>query len=79
MWSTSRSFIGEFAFAVDGTCVVARPFSGDVVAIDNPTLRIMRKATLGQQPLEVAALEDGRVIARDWQTGTLLQGHLDRA
>jgi hypothetical protein len=69
-------FIGHFAFATDGTCVVARPFSGDVVSVGGARLEIERSARLGQQPLEVAALPAGRVVARDWKTGALLRGVL---
>jgi hypothetical protein len=70
--------IGQFVLAADGSCVVARPFSADAVALDAGLL-IRRKARLGSQPLEIAALPDGNVIARDWKTGNLLRGVLKRA
>ena len=73
-----RGFIGDFSFAPDEEiCAVARPFSGDVVGIDTATLKIKRTAKLGRQPLEVVALAQGEVVARDWKTGDLLHGKLD--
>jgi hypothetical protein len=58
--------------------VVARPFSADVVGVDVATLKITQSAKLGRQPLELVALPDGEVIARDWKTGDLLRGRLKR-
>jgi hypothetical protein len=73
----SRLFIGEFAFNRDESlCAVARPFSGDVVALDATTFRVTQRAALGRQPLEVALLGGGRVLARDWRSGDLLRGTL---
>ena len=75
----AQQFIGDYSFGPDeGSCVVARPFSGDVVGIDPSTLRIKRRARLGRQPLEVAALTEGEVLARDWKTGDVLRGKLTR-
>jgi hypothetical protein len=75
----TREFVGDFAFMPDGAlCAVARPFSGDVVAVDPGTLRIIASAKLGRQPLEVAALAGGEIVARDWKTGELLRGPLKR-
>jgi hypothetical protein len=75
----TQQFIGDFSFAPDQElCVVARPFSGDVVGIDLGTLKIKRFAKVGRQPLEVAALRGGEVVARDWKTGDLLRGTLER-
>jgi len=76
----ARQFIGDYSFAPDqDLCVVARPFSGDVIGVDNATLRVVWCAKLGRQPLEVAALHGGRVVARDWKTGDVLQGKLESA
>ncbi|HEX5719614.1 MAG TPA: hypothetical protein VF179_25865, partial [Thermoanaerobaculia bacterium] len=73
----TQQFIGDFSFAPDEElCVVARPFSSDVVGIDHGTLEIKRSAKLGRQPLEVAALPRGEVVARDWKAGKLLRGTL---
>jgi len=35
-------------------------------------------AKVGQQPLEVVALPGGGIVARDWKTGDLLRGTLER-
>jgi hypothetical protein len=75
----TQAFVGELSFAPDAPpCLVARPFSGEVVAIDIGTLRTKAIAKLGQQPLQVAALRGGEVVARDWKTGALLRGRLKR-
>jgi hypothetical protein len=75
----TQQFIGDFSFAPEQElCAVARPFSGDVVGIDLGTLKIKRSARIGRQPLEVAALRGGEVVARDWKTGDLLRGTLER-
>ncbi len=71
----TMQFLGEFHFEPEErSCTVARPFSGDVVGIDPRNLEIKRRAKLGRQPLEAAALPDGRVVARDWKTGETLRG-----
>lgn len=75
----TQQFIGDFSFARDQpVCVVARPFSGDVVGVDLPNLRIEWSARVGGQPLEVAVLAQGKVVARDWKTGAPLRGALVR-
>jgi hypothetical protein len=77
--SGSQQFIGDFAVEPDGAlCLVARPFGGDVVAVDLERLRVRSSARVGGQPLEVAALGQGEVVARDWKTGALLRGRLGR-
>jgi hypothetical protein len=68
-------FIGDYSFSADGTCCVARPYSGDVVAVDG-RLKIRRSATLGRQPFDAIELPSGEVIARDWKTGDLLRGQM---
>jgi hypothetical protein len=79
-WTTgSRQFIGEYAFNNDETlCAVARPFSGDVVALNTTNFRITHACNLGRQPLLVALLSDGTVWARDWKSGDVLRGALRR-
>ena len=74
----AQQFIGEYSFGPDGACIVARPFSGDVVSLDPSTLKIKQTAKVGGQPLEAAALPDGDVMARDWKTGDVLRGSLRR-
>jgi hypothetical protein len=75
----TQQFIGDYSFAPDDkVCVVARPFSGDVVGIGVATLKVKSSAKLGRQPLDVMALPRGEVVARDWKTGDLLCGRLER-
>jgi hypothetical protein len=75
----TQQFIGDFAFAPDqALCAVARPFRGDVVAVDLASLKIKSSAKLGRQPLEAVALPGGKIVARDWKSGDLLLGALER-
>jgi hypothetical protein len=69
-------FIGDCSFSADGTCCVARPHSGDVVAVDD-SLKIRRRVTVGRQPQEAVELANGDVIARDWKSGDLLRGRME--
>jgi len=73
----TKQFIGHFTLGRDGaTCLVARPFSDDVLELDGPTLRTLRTADVSGQPLEVAYVDADHVVARDWKTGRLLEGTL---
>jgi hypothetical protein len=73
----TAQFIGDWAFARDGgICAVARPFSSDVVGLDTRKFRVTHRARCGRQPLQVAVLSNGRVLARDWKSGDLLEGGL---
>jgi hypothetical protein len=77
VFTGTQAFIGEFSFAPDAPlCLVARPFIGDVVALDTGALRIKYVATLGQQPLQFAAFGGGAVVARDWKTARFSREHL---
>lgn len=72
----TQQFIGEYSFSADGGCCVARPYSGDVVAVDD-RLKIRKAAKLRRQPQEAVELPNGDVIARDWKTGDLLRGRME--
>jgi len=79
MLQGTSQFIGDWSFNGDESlCLVARPFSGDVVAISMEDLKTKYVAKTGQQPLEAVLLGDETVIGRDWQTGALLKGALKR-
>lgn len=68
--SGTRQFIGNFCFNPDASlCWVARPFSGDVIALDADSLRTVHRVALGGQPLDIGVLADGTVVARDWKSG----------
>jgi len=73
----TQQFIGEYSFAKDGACCVARPHNGDVVKV-NERLKIQKVAKLGRQPFEAIELSNGDVIARDWKTGDLLKGRFEK-
>ena len=71
-------FIGNFSFNLQNDlCVVARPFSGDVIGLDR-NLKIKFHSEVGSQPLEAVLMNNNLVVARDWQTGELLQGKMKR-
>jgi hypothetical protein len=70
-------FIGDFCFdPTESACLVARPFSGDAVALDATSMRQSHCIPFGQQPLEIGLLSNGMLIARDWKTGALLSQKL---
>jgi len=74
----TMQFMGSYAFIPDETlCVVARPFSGNVVALDTRSFRITHRSVLGGQPLIAVALSNGEIYSRDWKSGGLLKGRLE--
>jgi len=75
----TQQFIGQFSFDADETmCVVARPFSGDVIALNPGSLRSRFRCKMDGQPLKAVTLSDRSVVARDWKSGVLLRGQLRR-
>lgn len=71
--------IGEWNFnASESLCAVARPSSGDVILVDTDSFTVTEHCTTGGQPLECVLLESGKIIARDWKTGQLLQSQCKR-
>ncbi|HEY4832475.1 MAG TPA: hypothetical protein VIH61_07960 [Waddliaceae bacterium] len=76
----TAQFIGQISRGSnDNECLytIARPFSGDIVAINN-NFNVRRRCKTGRQPLEATLTNDHNLIARDWQTGTLLKGVMKR-
>jgi hypothetical protein len=74
-----NEFVGDFSFSPSGgLCMVARPFSGDVIALDPSTLKTKASCRLGRQPLEVIALSESDLVSRDWKSGDVLRGTLKR-
>jgi hypothetical protein len=63
-----RQFIGDYDCGW-GSCVVARPFSGDVLRLDPETFKITARAAVGGQPQMVCMISDSQVVTRDWKTG----------
>ena len=77
--NNTQQFIGGFAFNNEETfCAVARPFSGDVVALNTKSFKVTHHAKTERQPIDVAILSNGKVFARDWKTGDLLTGQLKK-
>jgi hypothetical protein len=70
----SGAFIGEYGFDLDeARCAVGRPYGGDVVLLDTGSFRQVGRVPTGSEPLHVALLRDGRIVARDWKTGSLIR------
>lgn len=66
-----RNFAGRLWFPFDEQfCLVARPFSGDVLIIDPLTLETVDAVAIGTQPLD-AVIVGGQLVARDWNPRTL--------
>jgi hypothetical protein len=67
--TTKMLFIGEYDLNADGTCVVARPYSGDVLLVDSERFNELSRASADGQPLHVCMVSETRVVTRDWKTG----------
>jgi hypothetical protein len=77
MDSTGGRFTGEFSFNMDESlCIVARPFVADALLIDVQKFEIVNKVYLDARVKSIRLLSDGRVIARQWFTGELVQSHV---
>ena len=74
-----RLFIGKYSFDFqESICAVARPFEGDVVGINPDTFAVTHRAVTGGQPQDVGLLSERHVVSRDWKTGQLMQGILEK-
>jgi hypothetical protein len=67
--ATTGHFIGDYDLNADGTCVVARPYSGDVLLVDSERFEELSRAPADGQPLHVCMVSETRVVTRDWKTG----------
>ncbi len=72
-----RQFIGDYKLNADGTLLVARPFSGDVLLLDPRDFARLDSARVSGQPLVPHLISDHEVLARDWKTGHPHVGLLD--
>ena len=71
--SNTQQFIGDYD--PDGTnCIVARPFSGDVVLVDLKTLIVCARAPVAGQPLAVCMTPNAAFVTRDSKTGKVEVG-----
>lgn len=69
----TRQFIGNFCFnPYQDLCFIARPFSEDAVVLDANSMAEISRIKLGRQPLDIAILANGKLVARDWKTGDFL-------
>jgi hypothetical protein len=75
----TAQFIGDWSFNEDESlCLVSRPFSGDAIAISTENLKTKYVARIGKQPIRAVFVNNGNIIGRDWKTGALLKGSLQR-
>lgn len=70
-----RQFIGDYDLGW-GACVVARPFSGDVLRLEPETFKTTARAEVGGQPLQICMTSDSQVVTRDWKTGSVAVSEL---
>lgn len=66
-------FIGDYDFA-GTTCVVARPFSGDVLQLEISSFVELGRAPVPGRPLSVCMTSSRSFVTRDWKTGKLEAG-----
>lgn len=71
--SNTHQFIG--GYDLDETvCVVARPYSGDVVRLEIGTFVELGRVSVPGQPFSICLTSDRSFLTRDWQTGKLESG-----
>jgi len=64
----SRQFIGDYDLGWD-SCVVARPFSGDVLRLDSESFDEIGGTSVSGQPLAICSISNTQVVTRDWKSG----------
>ena len=69
-----RQFIGDYYAYPNGTCAVARPFSGDAVLLDSSSLEVVNRVALDWKPLSICMTSESDVVTRDWGTGRIAIG-----
>jgi hypothetical protein len=69
----TNQFTGDYALG-ETTCVVARPFSGDVLQLGLEDFAVIGRAEVPGQPLSVCMTSGRAFLTRDWQTGKLESG-----
>ena len=72
----TNQFTGDYDFR-GSTCVVARPFSGDVLRLRIEDFAVIGRAPVAGQPLSVCMISDQSFLTRDWQTGRLETGEFN--
>lgn len=72
-----RQFIGDHSFTSDEKfCIVARPYSADVLIVDAGSISVAHRVITGDQPVDAMLLDCRSIIARDRETGNLLKADL---
>lgn len=71
--SNTQQFIGDYD-PDEANCIVARPFSGDVVLVDLKTFTVCDRAHVAGQPLAVCMTSKSTFVTRDWKTGKVEVG-----
>lgn len=66
-------FTGDYDLG-EATCVVARPFSGDVLQLEIDSFAVLGRVSVPGQPLSVCKTSDRSFLTRDWRTGKLESG-----
>ena len=69
----SNQFTGDYDLA-ETTCVVARPFSGDVLHLEIGSFVELGRAPVPGQPFSVCMTSNRSFLTRDWKTGKLEAG-----
>lgn len=69
----TSQFIGDYDPG-ETTCIVARPFSGDVLQLRLKDFGVIGRAEVPGQPLSVCMTSGRSFLTRDWQTGKLESG-----
>lgn len=69
----TSQFTGDYDLG-ETTCVVARPFSGDVLQLEINSFAVLDRAPVPGQPLSVCLTSPRSFLTRDWQTGKLERG-----
>lgn len=64
----TRQFIGDCSVGWNA-CAVARPFSSDVLRLEQETFQITARVPVSGQPLAACLISENRVVTRDWKTG----------
>lgn len=64
----SRLFVGEYHAQLDGLCIVARPYSNDVVLLDSE-LNVINRAPVRCRPMQACLISSREFLVRDWESG----------
>ena len=73
----TMQFIGGFNLSSDEKhCIVARPFSNDVVLMDCKGFKKIKEVKCKGEPINSVITKDLRYIVQDWKTGHIGYGSI---